>query len=129
MEKILSGQLLTEFKTVQGMVHIYCRQQHGTLIGTCVECQSLIEYAQMRLDRCPYGQNKPTCNQCPIHCYKPEPKEKMRLVMRYAGPRMLLHHPILAIRHLLHERRALPELPSSNQSHRQQRLKANKKKG
>ncbi|MCG3736631.1 nitrous oxide-stimulated promoter family protein [Vibrio cincinnatiensis] len=129
MEKILSGKLFTEFKTVQGMVRLYCRQQHGTLIGTCAECQSLIEYAQMRLDRCPYGQNKPTCNQCPIHCYKPEPKEYMRLVMRYAGPRMLLHHPILAIRHLLHERRALPELPSSNQSHRQQRLKANKKKG
>lgn len=127
MEKILSGKLLTESKTVQGMVHIYCHQHHGTQKAICVECQALIDYAKMRLDRCPYGQNKPTCNRCPIHCYKPEPKEQMRLVMRYAGPRMLLHHPILAIRHLLNERKTLPELPLNNQSNRQKRLKSSNK--
>lgn len=31
--------------------------------------------------------------------------------MRYSGPRMLLKHPVMAIRHLLHARKAVPELP------------------
>jgi hypothetical protein len=28
-------------------------------------------------------------------------RETIRIVMRYAGPRMLVYHPILAIQHLL----------------------------
>ncbi|MDY5655574.1 MAG: nitrous oxide-stimulated promoter family protein, partial [Prevotella sp.] len=55
------------------------------------------------LDRCRYGEHKPTCKQCPIHCYRPEMKEKIRGIMRWAGPRMILYHPIAAIRHLLRE--------------------------
>ncbi|WP_394144987.1 nitrous oxide-stimulated promoter family protein [Vibrio atypicus] len=115
---ILSGELLTEHKTVAAMMAIYCRDKHNSKAGLCFECSSLLAYAETRLDRCPYGQQKPTCNRCPIHCYKPEPKEAMRDVMRYAGPRMLFPHPILAIRHLLHERRAVPEVPKQNVSNR-----------
>lgn len=91
---------------------------HGTKDALCSECRELLEYAEVRLDRCPYGEEKPTCNKCPIHCYKPEPKEQMRLVMRYSGPRMLLKHPILAVRHLLHEKREVPEKPAANASNR-----------
>ncbi|MEG0375126.1 MAG: nitrous oxide-stimulated promoter family protein, partial [Raoultibacter sp.] len=35
------------------------------------------------------------------HCYKPEEREKIRAVMRHAGPRMMTKHPIAAIRHLI----------------------------
>ncbi|MBW3698101.1 nitrous oxide-stimulated promoter family protein [Vibrio sp. T187] len=122
---ILQGELATEYKTVIAMVHIYCRDHHGCK-QLCDECSELLEYAETRLDRCPYGQAKPTCNKCPIHCYKPEPKEQMRLVMRYAGPRMLLKHPILAIRHLIHEKRAVPVKPESHASNRHIRMKASK---
>ncbi|MGB1320096.1 MAG: nitrous oxide-stimulated promoter family protein [Vibrio gallaecicus] len=120
---ILIGELATEFKTVVAMVHIYCNDHHGTVKGLCADCTELLDYAETRLDRCPYGEAKPTCNKCPIHCYKPEPKEQMRLVMRYSGPRMLLKHPILAIRHLLHERRTVPAKPLPNTSNRHKRLK------
>lgn len=120
---ILTGELLTEFKTVRYMVEIYCKAHHGQIEGLCQQCHDLLEYAEVRLDRCPYGQDKPTCNKCPIHCYKPDPKEQMRLVMRYAGPRMLLPHPILAIRHLRHEKRAVPDKPAANASNRHQRKK------
>ncbi len=123
---LLLGSLQTEFKTVSAMVHIYCHKHHSSQNDLCGNCQSLLEYAEVRLDRCPYGQNKPTCNKCPIHCYKPEPKENMRLVMRYSGPRMLLSHPILAIRHLLHERKAAPTQIEKDASNRHQRLKASK---
>lgn len=52
----------------------------------------------------------------------------MRLVMRYSGPRMLLKHPILAIRHLLHEKREVPDKPSANASNRYKRME-NQKRG
>lgn len=123
---LLSGELATEFKTVQAMVAIYCRDHHQNTrqsTGLCESCCELLDYAEMRLDRCPYGQTKPTCNKCPIHCYKPEPKEQMQAVMRYAGPRMLFPHPILSIRHLLHERRAVPAKPEAGLSNRSQRKK------
>lgn len=120
--KILVGELATEFKTVSAMMEIYCKKHHGVKSGLCADCKELLLYAETKLDRCPYGQDKPTCNKCPIHCYKPEPKEQMRQVMIYAGPRMLLNHPILAIRHLRHEKRAVPDKPKANASNRHMRL-------
>ncbi|EKT4487358.1 nitrous oxide-stimulated promoter family protein [Shewanella algae] len=126
--ELLQGKLLTEFRTVSAMVWIYCRDHHprtedGNL---CPDCQALMEYAHTRLDRCPYGESKPTCNKCPVHCYKPEPKEQMRQVMRYAGPRMLLSHPILALRHLWCERKAAPGKPPKDASNRHKRMQCAK---
>lgn len=121
-ENLLQGALQTEMKTVSAMIEIYCRAHHHSRQRLCTECEELKHYAAMRLDRCPYGESKPTCNRCPIHCYKPEPKERMRQVMIYAGPRMLLPHPILAIRHLLKERAKPVGKPSGNQSNRAKRL-------
>lgn len=126
ISNILSGELATEFKTVAGMMKIYCNHHHNTSDVLCESCRSLLIYAETKLDRCPYGQSKPTCNKCPIHCYKPEPKEQMRLVMRYSGPRMLFKHPILAIRHLRHEKRPVPNKPPENASNRHLRTKSNK---
>jgi hypothetical protein len=123
---ILLGKLNTEFKTVSAMIEIYCKKNHHSH-SLCPECQALMDYAEVRLDRCPYGENKPTCNTCPIHCYKPEPKEQMRLVMRFSGPRMLLYHPILAIRHLLSEKRVVNPKPSPNCSNRHIRLQKREK--
>jgi hypothetical protein len=81
----------------------------------------LLEYAETKLDGCPYGEAKPTCRKCPIHCYRPEPKEQMRQIMLYAGPRMLFSHPILALRHLLHERKPVPEIFGRKLSNRYRR--------
>ncbi len=86
------------------MIRLYCAGHHGTAGGVCPTCGELLDYARGRLDRCPYGEAKPACNQCPIHCYQPARRERMREVMRYAGPRMLLRHPWLALVHLWKER-------------------------
>ncbi|MDO4462286.1 MAG: nitrous oxide-stimulated promoter family protein [Bacteroidia bacterium] len=92
-----------EKTTVRQMVEIYCRGRKHNEGALCEECLALLDYAYARLDRCKFGENKPTCKKCPIHCYKPEMREKMRQAMRYAGPRMILYHPIAAIRHIIKE--------------------------
>jgi hypothetical protein len=95
-------QLKREYKAVQAMINLSCRERHGTKKGElCPACHELLTYAKARLDKCPYQKDKPTCAKCSTHCYKPVMREKIRDVMRYAGPRMLRRYPILAIRHLL----------------------------
>lgn len=92
-----------EKRTVSRMIHIYCRSKHGRQPMLCDDCRALETYAHQRLERCAFGEGKPACRQCPIHCYKPAYKEKIREVMRFAGPRMLFYHPIDALVHLWKE--------------------------
>ncbi|MDK2821135.1 MAG: hypothetical protein PWP31_1100 [Clostridia bacterium] len=90
-----------EKDTIKKMIKLYCKKQHNSQQGLCQDCQSLLEYALKRLDMCKFGNKKPTCEKCPIHCYKPEMREKVKKVMRFAGPRMLFIHPIDAVRHMI----------------------------
>jgi hypothetical protein len=102
----LEGRLLHEHETFRCMAHIYCGAHHGGSKGRlCTECADFMQYAEKRLEKCPYGDAKPTCAKCPIHCYKPAQRETARRIMRYAGPRMTWRHPIRALRHLLDKRR------------------------
>ena len=61
--------------------------------------------------KCVFGEEKPACKQCPVHCYQPAKREEMKQIMRWAGPRMLWRHPILTVRHLIDDKRPVPELP------------------
>lgn len=67
--------------------------------------------AKKRLDKCVFGEEKPACKQCPVHCYQPAKREEMKQIMRWAGPRMLWRHPILTVRHFIDDKRPVPELP------------------
>jgi predicted amidophosphoribosyltransferase len=98
------------------MIRVYCRAHHRDVKnGLCDNCAQLLDYATNRLDHCPFGGDKSTCTDCSIHCYKPEMRERVRIVMRYAGPRMIFRHPILAILHFLDGRRQQPE-PGASQT-------------
>ena len=89
-----------EKRTVEKMIRLYCRRKEGNR-ELCPSCSELLEYAVVRLSRCRFGNDKSTCQKCPVHCYKPVMRDKMREVMRWAGPRMMLYHPVDAIRHLV----------------------------
>ncbi len=97
--KRIESRLRRERYTIRVMIEIYCRDNHGAADGLCSECQELHAYAMQRIDKCPFQSEKPTCAKCPIHCYKPEMRARVREVMRYAGPRMMLQHPVLAVLH------------------------------
>ncbi|MGB9914953.1 MAG: nitrous oxide-stimulated promoter family protein [Candidatus Bathyarchaeales archaeon] len=103
-----------EKKTIEAMVSIYCKRHHKSN-KLCLDCKELLEYAKMRLDKCPFQEKKSTCAKCLIHCYQPQMREKVRKVMRYAGPRMLLYHPVLAIQHVIDGWKK-PEKPSKQKS-------------
>lgn len=91
-----------EKRTVEQMIRLYCRHREGNE-ELCGSCRQLLEYAYARLSRCPFGEKKKTCRKCPVHCYKPDMKRRIGEVMKYAGPRMLLHHPVSALKHMWRE--------------------------
>ena len=97
------------------MVEMYCAYHHPGE-DVCTECSELADYADQKLDLCPYGPEKPTCANCPIHCYRTETREKMREIMRFAGPRMLKTHPILAVMHVFDRKREAPPHPKTPRS-------------
>lgn len=103
------GRMAREIRTVQAMIRLYCRANHWSGAHLCPSCESLQAYALDRLARCPFQEGKTTCARCPVHCYRPSQREEIRVVMRYAGPRMLTRHPLLTLFHLLDGRRQEPQ--------------------
>ena len=107
---LVTPRLRREQRTIEAMLHIWCaahflhvRARQGEL---CAGCEALFDYASYRLFKCPYGEEKPACRNCPIHCYTLDKRAQMHEVMRFAGPRMFLRHPILAYGHLRHEKKS-----------------------
>ena len=102
-----------EQKTIEAMLRMYCRgHRHPAAPGAlCADCTLLHGYAVRRLERCLFGDAKPACANCVVHCYRPDMRERVREVMRWSGPRMLWRHPVLAILHLLDGRRPAPRRP------------------
>jgi hypothetical protein len=104
-------RLSRERATISVMIRMHCRDRHYPADLLYPACAELEAYALQRVERCPYGSRKPPCAKCPIHCYTPAMRGQVREVMRYAGPRMLLRHPVLAVLHLLDGMRPIPGRP------------------
>ena len=94
-----------EKRMVSQMIALYCRKKHHTRGDLCPQCAALDAYAKMRADKCPFMETKTFCSNCRVHCYSPDMRAKIREVMRFAGPRMILHHPVAAIRHVVETRK------------------------
>jgi Nitrous oxide-stimulated promoter len=107
---LAGGRLARERTTMSAMVQIYCRDHHQPAEGLCVECRQFLDYAEVRLERCRFGEEKPTCANCPVHCYQRDCREQARVVMRYAGPRMMWEHPVMSLRHWLDGFRKAPQI-------------------
>lgn len=82
------------------MITIYC-QRRLRQKEMSEEYRELADYACFRLDHCRFGEEKPACKDCKIHCYRPEMRGKIREIMRWAGPRMLIYAPKAALRHII----------------------------
>ena len=84
------------------MIDLYCRKKHQHH-ELCEDCQDLKNYALKRLSLCRFGEEKTACSNCSVHCYKPKYRKKVKTVMRYSGPWMMLYHPVYSIKHIFNK--------------------------
>ncbi|MFW9981744.1 MAG: nitrous oxide-stimulated promoter family protein [Candidatus Thorarchaeota archaeon] len=100
------GPIISKEKsTVEKMIHIYCEKKHNSSESQlCNACNILLQYSHQRLDNCQFGENKPTCRKCPVHCYRPTMRDEIRGVMRFSGPRLIFRAPVEWIQHKIHDR-------------------------
>ncbi|TKI03405.1 nitrous oxide-stimulated promoter family protein [Martelella alba] len=105
-----TGHIEREKLTILKMITLYERRCPQALADK-EHYRALNAYAQKRLDKCVFGQGKPACKHCPVHCYQAAQRQEMKNIMRWAGPRMLWRHPILTVLHFIDDRRPTPPLP------------------
>lgn len=84
------GRKAREAEVLRTFVGVYCAGNHpaeargGATEALCPDCAELLAYALGRLERCPMDP-KPKCKDCPVHCYKPDMRAKIREVMKHSG--------------------------------------------
>ena len=125
VEKMHDAAIVHDTMLLGDFAVIYCKGNHagaakaplaseGASLGAygaeppvvCERCADLLAYAEKRRAYCSKDP-KPFCSHCDTHCYTPEQARYMREVMRYAGPRSLLHgHAVDGIRHVIEGRKA-----------------------
>ncbi|MBU2591009.1 MAG: nitrous oxide-stimulated promoter family protein [Nitrospinae bacterium] len=93
----MSANIPREISIIGEMIGIYCRGKHSDIKNSgnlCKECASLLEYAEGKLRKCPYQEEKPSCKDCSIHCYSREYRVTIRDVMKYSGWRFMVRPPL-----------------------------------
>lgn len=67
-------------EVLKDLISMYCREHHGC-DNLCEECNELMQYALVRIGRCPNNMTKVPCNRCPCPCYSDEMRKRMKVVM------------------------------------------------
>ena len=97
----MKNRISKEKEIVKFMIEFYCYKKHSHKKNElCDECKQLLDYSHKRLTYCKFGDKKTSCSKCPIHCYKYDMKEKIKKVMKFSGPRLILYKPFEFIRHI-----------------------------
>lgn len=116
MVRDIASKREREKAMVSQMIALYCKKNHKTKNRLCADCAALDSYARERSDKCPFMETKTFCSNCRVHCYKPQMREKIRTVMRFSGPRMIFHHPVAAVRHVIETKKEKKKLETENES-------------
>jgi hypothetical protein len=99
-------RIIREKKTIEKMVNVYCKGKHNTKGNQlCDYCKDFLSYAFLRLDNCPFQEEKSTCGKCLVHCYQPQMRDTAKKIMRYSGPRLIFRSPILSLHHVFDGRK------------------------
>lgn len=96
-------KLADEQRLVESMIYLHCKGKKHDRGGNrlCSQCEELAQYTRERNEHCPFMETRTFCQYCKVHCYKSEMRERISGVMRYSGPRMIYHQPVMAIKHLI----------------------------
>lgn len=114
----LTRRELKDLKILAQFTSVYCRTHHlppRTVLTVsnpelqclplakspvCADCAGFLSYAFERRLRCPL-EEKPACKHCPVHCYKPGHREKVREIMRFSGRHLILRGRLDLLWHYL----------------------------
>jgi hypothetical protein len=114
----LTDRQKKDVQVLRSFMHLYCAAKHGTRAKTgkqttlppdlnhagdeplCDNCMDLLSYAVERRRKCPLDP-KPSCKNCPVHCYGKEHRAKIREVMAFSGKRMILRGRLDLLWHYL----------------------------
>ncbi|MCU0724724.1 MAG: nitrous oxide-stimulated promoter family protein [Planctomycetes bacterium] len=115
-------QIGKDLRVLGLFVETYCRKHHrdvpreafrmGALdlsptgLGrreVCAECRKLLSHAVAKRARCPL-EPKPSCRLCPVHCYAPVYRQRIREVMKFSGRHLILRGRLHLLLHFLERR-------------------------
>ena len=113
------ASLHQDLRTLASFIGVYCKHRHrrveksaarlkaydvpqiaGRGLELCPSCLKLLAHALSKRSHCPL-EPKPTCKNCPQHCYHPTYRKQIREVMKYSGRRMVLSGRLDYLFHLL----------------------------
>ena len=98
----LDTKEIKDLKVLLQFTSVYCKVKHSSdqnaiqnlrqelsklpfeKYPVCKECETFLLYAFERRLNCPL-ECKPSCKHCPVHCFKPGHREKVREIMRFSG--------------------------------------------
>mgnify|MGYP002624333519 CR=1 FL=1 len=91
-----------EKENIRKTFGLYCNANHGTTDNKlCPKCTALLTTVMLKIKRCPYGISKPICDSCETPCFGEVPTREFRSIMKSGQKKMLLSHPLMAVRHKL----------------------------
>lgn len=98
---VIKSNVPKEKETIQKSFGIYCKANHDVPSDKklCSKCTALLTNVMIKIGRCPYGKTKPNCDACKNPCFGDAQTKQFREIMSGSKTKMLLKHPIMAIRH------------------------------
>ena len=91
-----------ERENIRKTFGLYCNSNHGTTDNKlCPKCTALLTTVMLKIQRCPYGISKPICDACETPCFGEVPTKEFRNIMKSGQKKMLLSHPLMAVKHKL----------------------------
>ena len=101
-EPELKNNVPKEKENIRKTFGVYCNANHGTTDNKlCPKCTALLTTVMLKIQRCPYGIAKPICDACETSCFGEVPTNEFRAVMKAGQKKMLLSHPLMAVKHKL----------------------------
>lgn len=103
-----ADRIQRDLRTLQAIGSIYCRAHHAdrpkNSAGMCAECSATISFTHDRAANCP-NNHQGNCQDCAIKCNRGNQQQRIRAIMAYAAPRMMVRHPLMTLEYLAKKRR------------------------
>ena len=91
-----------EKDTIKKSFAVYCNSHHDTKgEKLCPKCTALLATIFKKMSRCRYGITKPICDRCDNMCFGDANNKKFLEIMDASGKKMLMKHPVTAVKHKL----------------------------